>query len=99
MSQLELVLLAMRNEGLVLPCTRSHAKWIILGDLVLSTGNTSRSTALFGWLHFWLMLMLILICCERKILFHNLLILADKLKRTEPKWLHTFILWEIDLSN
>jgi hypothetical protein len=33
-----------------------------------------------GWLYFWLML----ICYERKTLFHGLLILADKLKRTEP---------------
>ncbi|CAL5063387.1 unnamed protein product [Urochloa decumbens] len=34
--QFELVLLAMRNEGLVLRCTRTCAKWILLGDLVLS---------------------------------------------------------------
>ncbi|CAN6205015.1 unnamed protein product [Urochloa humidicola] len=34
--QLELVLPAIRNEGLVLPCTRTRAKWILLGDLVLS---------------------------------------------------------------
>ncbi|CAL5087354.1 unnamed protein product [Urochloa decumbens] len=34
--QLELVLLAIRNEGLVLPCTRTCTKWILLGDLVLS---------------------------------------------------------------
>jgi hypothetical protein len=31
-----------------------------------------------------LMLMLMLICCNRKTLFHDWLILADKLKRTEP---------------
>jgi hypothetical protein len=37
---------------------------------------------MFSWLYFWLMLMLI--CCERKILFYGWLILADKLKRTEP---------------
>jgi hypothetical protein len=34
---------------------------------------------LFGWLFFWLML----ICCERKILSHSWLILADKFKRTD----------------
>lgn len=34
--QLELILLALRNEGLILPCTRSRDKWIVLGDLVLS---------------------------------------------------------------
>jgi hypothetical protein len=38
--------------------------------------------ALFGWLYFWLMLMLIY--CERKTLFHGWLILTDKLKRIEP---------------
>jgi hypothetical protein len=49
----------------------------------------SRSTGLqaqgnehmFGWLYFLRMLMLI--CCK-KTLFHGWLILADKLKRTEP---------------
>jgi hypothetical protein len=30
------------------------------------------------------MMLLMLICCERKILFHSWLILIDKLKRTEP---------------
>jgi hypothetical protein len=39
--------------------------------------------ALFSWLYFWLMLMLIYY--ERKILFHSWLISADKLKRTETK--------------
>jgi hypothetical protein len=39
---------------------------------------------LFGWLYFWLMLMLMLICYKRKTLFHDWLILADKLKQTEP---------------
>ncbi|KAF7066613.1 hypothetical protein CFC21_072566 [Triticum aestivum] len=34
--QVELVLLAIRNEGLVLPCTARNADCILLGDLVLS---------------------------------------------------------------
>lgn len=34
--QVELVLLAIRNEGLVLPCIARNAKCILLGDLVLS---------------------------------------------------------------
>jgi hypothetical protein len=38
--------------------------------------------------------MLMLICCERKILFHGCLILADKLKRTELWRLH-FTLTEL----
>ncbi|TVU01437.1 hypothetical protein EJB05_53113, partial [Eragrostis curvula] len=34
--QIELILLALRNEGLVLPCIQGRAKWILLGNLVLS---------------------------------------------------------------
>uniref|UniRef100_A0ACD5YD82 Uncharacterized protein n=1 Tax=Avena sativa TaxID=4498 RepID=A0ACD5YD82_AVESA len=34
--QIELILLAIRNEGLVLPCIWRRANWILLGDVVLS---------------------------------------------------------------
>jgi hypothetical protein len=46
--------------------------------------NKLINLAVFGWLYFWLMLMLMLIYYERKILFHGWMILANKLKRTEP---------------
>jgi hypothetical protein len=44
------------------------------------SGGLKNTKALFGWLYFWLMLMLMMICYERKTLFHGWLILADKLK-------------------
>jgi hypothetical protein len=43
--------------------------------------HSQETKVVFGWLYFWL----ILICYERKILFHGWLILADKLKRTGLK--------------
>jgi hypothetical protein len=49
----------------------------------VKTGRCAAEQALFGWLYFWLILMLMLICCERKTLFHDWLIFTDKLKRTE----------------